>query len=167
MEVDRILEYGVDVGIEGASMPFFHPGQFKWQDATTVFQVALRGDKPLVLRRPQHPIVLPTVRRSLNQFKEFATQRKVAIKLINIDELIAEFSRRVSVLTGFEIDTTVVWAPLLHPVTSGFQVEHLALMALALHFFGNTELALAIIYCVSKNSKESIRKMLSKLWANM
>ena len=121
VEVDQVLEIEVDVGIEGAAMPFFHPGQFKCQEATTVLQIAVRCEQPLVLLRPQYPIVVPKVRRLINEFKAFATQSKVAIKLSNVDELTAEFNKRLLVLSVFEIDTTVVWAPLLLPMTSSFQ----------------------------------------------
>ena len=165
--MDQILDIGVDFGIEGAPIPFLHPGQFMWQETMIVLQVAVPGEQPLVLRRPLYPITLPKVRRSLIEFKAFAAQRKVALSLININELTAEFNNRLLVLSGFEIDTTVVWAPLLLPVTSGFQREYLALMTLALYFFGNTELAFAFIYCITKNSKEIIRKTMSKLWLNM
>lgn len=165
VEVDSIIRVG-NLGGIAVDVPFFHPGQFKWQENTTVLENGGRGDQPLVLRRPLTPIVMPMVMRSLNEFKAFAAQRRVVLELVNLEELFAEWDKRVQVLSGVEIDTTVVWAPLIRPVQDGFQRELIALMTLALFFFGNTEFAFAFIFCITKNSKENIRRAMKKLWDN-
>ena len=82
-----------------------------------------RGDQPLVLSRPLTQILMPMVMRSLNEFKAFATQRRVVLDLVNLELLFAEWDKRVQVLSGLEIDTNVVWAPLMLLVQDGFQRE--------------------------------------------
>ena len=101
------------------------------------------------------------------EFNNFAQSRNINLKNIDMHSLADELSKRQNLLRGKEFDNKV-WIPLLQPCNSGDQKKILAFMALTVFCCMRDEqvdlnLAVALIYCISRVSAENIRSKLKKL----
>ena len=146
-------------------LPFFHHGQFQWKEPT-ILRPGLKGDQPLLIRKPKTVVVMPDISHTLTDFQTFAAEHNISLVRINIQELMAEIENRGRLLSGDATGADEVWAPLESSVMAGFRRELIALMTLALFFYGNTELALIFIFCISKYSAMTIRKTMRLIWEN-
>ena len=147
-------------------LPFYHPGQFQWNEPT-ILRPGVKGDQPLLLREPKTEIVMPKITRTLADFQLFAAKHSVLLVRITIQELMDELAKRSRLLAGDSVCADVVWAPLESSVMTGFWRELIALMTLSLFFFENTELAFMFIFCICKYSPVTIRKTMKLIWENI
>jgi hypothetical protein len=122
------------------------------------------GDRSLIRRIPLVPFQVPIFRFDLEEFERFVADRHISLDGINVNELLDEIAKRANVLEGCLDGTDVVWAPLRHPVYRKYSRELIALMTLAMHLFGNSELALMLIYCISKYQKPTLRKIMKTIF---
>ena len=123
-----------------------------------------RGDRALIRRIPSVPMDVPNFRFDLQEFERFAANRHISLVGINVNELLDEIVKRSNVLKRRLDGTDVVWEPLRHPVYRKYSRELIALMTLALHLFGNSELALMLIYCISKYQKSTLRNLMNEIF---
>jgi len=124
------------------------------------------GDAPLFRRTPSVPIQIPNIRLNLEEFERFAADRHVSLVGIDYNQILVEILRRTNVLRGGLYGREHVWPPLHHPVFRKPSRELIALMTFALHLFGNTEIALLLIYCISKYQIATLRKFMSDIFDN-
>ena len=150
---------------QDTKLPFYHPGQFQWKEAT-ILRPGVKGDQPLLLREPKTEIVMPKITRTLADFQTFAAEHSVSLVRITIQELMDELAKRGRLLAGDSVGADVVWATLESSVMTGFRRELIALMSLSLFFFENTELAFMFIFCICKYSPVAIRKTMKLIWEN-
>ena len=148
---------------KNGKLPFYHPGQFQWKKPTILRQ-GVKGDQPLSLREPKTEIVMPEISRTLAGLQTFAAEHSVSLVLITLQELMDELAKRCRLLAKDSVCADVVWAILESSVMTGFRREIIALMTLSLFFFGNTELAFIIIFCICKYSPVTIRKTMKLIW---
>ena len=96
IEPDTILTLlGAD---PDGTIPSFHAGGFKWKETRTLRPANNKADQPLSINVPKKEVILPNILRSRNGFKQFAKDHKISLIQINIDDLIAELSKRVRLL---------------------------------------------------------------------
>jgi hypothetical protein len=124
-----------------------------------------RGDRALIRRMPSVPFDVPIFRFDIEEFERFAAQRHISLEGININELRDEIAKRVNVLTRRLDGTDVVWEPLRRPVYRKYSRELIALMTLTLHLFGRSELALMLIYCISKYKKSTLHNLMNEIFS--
>ena len=96
---------------------FYHPGQFQWKELT-ILRPGVKGDQPLLLRKPKIEIVMPEITRTLADFQSFASKHSVSLVRITIQELMDELAKRGRLLAGDSVGAEVVWAPLESSVMS-------------------------------------------------
>ena len=60
----------------------------------------MKGDHPLLLRKPKTEIVMPEITCTLADFQTFAKEHSVSLVRINIQELIDDMGRRGRLLVG-------------------------------------------------------------------
>jgi len=126
-----------------------------------------QGDASLIRRTPLVPIQTPNFSFEPEVFARFAADRHVSLEGIDVNELLLELLKRRRVLSGNLNRTDIVWPPLRLPVFRQPSRELIALMTLALHMFGNSELALWLIYCISKYQKATLRKLMSEIFDDL
>ena len=146
-------------------------GEFKWKESVLLDRKRNDGDQPLTLKQPCEHVDFETINPfeclENEEFNNFAQSRNINLKNIDMDSLADELSKRQNLLRGKEFDNKV-WIPLLQPCNSGDQKKILAFMALTVFCCMRDEqvdlnLAVALIYCISRVSAENIRSKLKKL----
>jgi hypothetical protein len=126
--------------------------------------MAVPGDQPLVQRQPDTPIRFQINHTNEDDFRRFAADRNIRLERVNVVELIRQLDMRIRLLSGTSQGDNFLWAPLLKHVSTGLHRQVIALMTLALHLYGNTELAYLLIFCVSKLSLIRIRQIMKSIW---
>ena len=147
----------------GTKVPFIYQGQFKWEDPKTLIG-GIKGDQALVIKMPKNPIVIPSVVRNIEDFKSFAEEHKISLVKINIEELIEEMEIRGRVLAGVSQSKYNAPSWVKRSVMEGYSPKLIALMTFTLFIFGNTEFASLFIFCISKYSDKTIRKVMKSIW---
>ena len=146
-------------------------GNFNWKEPVLLDCKRNEGDQPLTLKQPREPVefdsINPFDRLDNEEFNKFAQKHNMNLKHIDVDALADELCKRQNLLLGKEFDNKV-WIPLLQPCNSGDQKKILAFMALTVFCCMRDEqvdlnLAVALIYCISRVSAENIRSKLKKL----
>ena len=82
-----------------AVVPNFNQEEIKMRDIRTL-QGAGKSDRPLVLRLPEQPIVLPTVVRDFTFFAAVAELHHISIAGVNIDDVLKGMIQRERLLAG-------------------------------------------------------------------
>ena len=113
-------------------------------EGADVLRPGVKGDQPLLLRKPTTEIVMPEITRTLADFQSLASKHSVSLVRITIQELMDELAKRGRLLAGDSVGADVVMAPLESSVMTGFRRELIALMTLSLYFFGNTEFCIHV-----------------------
>ena len=125
---------------------------------------AVAGDQPLVQRQPDAPIRFPITQTNEDDFRRFAADHNIRLERVNVMEVMRQLDMRIRLLSGTSQGDHFLWAPLLKHVSTGLHRQVIALMTLALHLYGNTELAYLLIFCVSKLSLIRIRQIMKSIW---
>ena len=125
---------------------------------------AVPGDQPLVQRQPNTPIRFQIKNANEDDFRRFAGDHNIRLERVDVVELMRQLDMRVRLLSGTSQGDNFLWAPLLKHVSYGLNRQVIALMTLALHLYGNTELAYILIFCVSKLSLIRIRQIMKSIW---
>jgi hypothetical protein len=125
---------------------------------------AVPGDQPLVQRQPNTPIRFQIKHTNEDDFRRFAGDHNIRLERVDVAELMRQLDMRVRLLSGTSQGDNFFWAPLLKHVSTGLSRKVIALMTLALHLYGNTELAYILILCVSKLSLIRIRQIMKSIW---
>ena len=60
----------------------------------TILRPRVKGDKPLLLRKPKTEIVMPEITRTFADFQTFAAEHSVSLVRITIQELMNELAKR-------------------------------------------------------------------------
>ena len=126
--------------------------------------VAVPGDQPLVQREPDTPMRFAIQHTTEDDFRRFATDHNIRLERVDVAAVIRQLDMRTRLLSGTSQVDNFLWAPLLKHVCTGLHVQVIALMTLALHLYGNTELAYLLIFCVSKLSLIRIRQIMKSIW---
>ena len=125
---------------------------------------AVPGDQPLVQRQPDTPIRFQINHTNEDDFRRFAADHNIRLESVDVVEVIRQLDMRIRLLSGTSQGDHFLWAPLLKHVSTGLHRQVIALMTLALHLYGNTELAYLLIFCVSKLSLIRIRQIMKSIW---
>ena len=125
---------------------------------------AVPGDQPLVQRQPDTPIRFRINHTNEDDFRRFAADHNIRLQRVDVTEVIRQLDMRIRLLSGTSQGDHFLWAPLLKHVSTGLHRQVIALMTLALHLYGNTELAYLLIFCVSKLSLIRIRQIMKSIW---
>ena len=149
-------------------------GVFHWKESILYDPKRNDGDQPLTLKHLEEPVEFETIdpfdRLANEEFNIFATKHNIDLKNIDLDALADELCKRQAFLRGQEFNN-MVWKPLLEPCNCVDQKKILAFMALTVFCCSRDEqvdlnLAVALIFCISRVSSENIRSKLKKLIKN-
>jgi hypothetical protein len=124
-----------------------------------------RGDRPLIRHVPVVPFRMPPIRVNFDELERFFADRHLTLEGIDMNDLMVEMMKRMGVMEGIvsgQIDA--VWPPLRRPVYRKHSRELIAFMAFVMYLYGNSKLALMIIYCISKYTKPTIRKLMNQIF---
>jgi len=125
---------------------------------------AVPGDQPLIQRQPVTPIQFQVNHTNEVDFRRFAADHNIRLERVDVAEVIRQLDMRSRLLSGTSQADHFLWAPLLRHVSYGLHRHVIVLMTLALHLYGNTELAYLLIFCVSKLSLIRIRQIMKSIW---
>ena len=93
--------------IQNGKHPFYYPKQFQWKEPT-ILQVGVKGDQPLLLRKPKREILMPKITRTLTDFQTFASEHNISLVRINIQELIDKMGKCGRLIAGDSIGVDLV-----------------------------------------------------------
>jgi hypothetical protein len=108
---------------------------------------------------------MPPIRVNFDELERFFADRHLTLEGIDMNDLMVEMMKRMGVMEGIvsgQIDA--VWPPLRRPVYRKHSRELIAFMAFVMYLYGNSKLALNIIYCISKYTKPTIRKLMNQIF---
>ena len=125
---------------------------------------AVPGDQPLIQRQPVTPIQFQVNHTNEVDFRRFAADHNIRLERVDVAEVIRQLDMRSRLLSGTSQGDHFLWAPLLRHVSYGLHRHVIVLMTLALHLYGDTELAYLLIFCVSKLSLIRIRQIMKSIW---
>ena len=149
-------------------------GVFHWKEPILYDPKRNDGDQPLTLKHLEESVefeaIDPFERLANEEFNKFAKKHNIDLKNIDLDSLSDELCKRQDFLRGQEFNN-MVWKPLLEPCNCADQKKILAFMALTVFCCSRDEqvdlnLAVALIFCISRVSAETIRNKLKKLIKN-
>ena len=127
------------------------------------------GDPALMLRSLVTPYIhIPYPLIDFDKFDEFAVEKNISLTGVEKEDVSGELLKRVRLLRGELLEEDKeIWPPLRSPVNlkeKHYSPSYIALFALTLYCYPNDmHLAEALIYCISKNSKEKIRNLLLQI----
>ena len=127
------------------------------------------GDPALMLRSLVKPhIDIPDPVIDFDKFDEFADEKNISLTEVEKEDVSGELLKRVRLLRGELLEEDKeIWPPLRSRVNLKeklYSPSYIALFALALYCYPNDiTLSEALIYCISKNSKEKIRNLLLQI----
>lgn len=114
-------------------------------------------DTPVYGRTLITPFQVPAFTLNLAEFEAFAARRHIDLDGIDVGALLAEIMKRAAWISEQGNPAYAVWPPLRRLVYLGHSREMIALMTLSLYLFGDSELAVMMIFVISKNTKASIK----------
>jgi hypothetical protein len=123
-----------------------------------------RGDRPLIRHVPAVRFRMPPIRINFEELERFFADRHLTLEGIDMNDLMVELMKRMIVMEGTFNETTDVWPPLRRPVYRKHSRELIAFMAFVMYLYGNSKLALNIIYCISKYTKPTILKLMDQIF---